>query len=220
MEAWQVGLVIMMTVGVAVILFGALWDRERNRRRAEQITRPPDRAIPGLEGTDPAYVITHPPHGHRPLADAERAALEVRLPAAPVFNARLAAQELVSDPDTGWAVVEHARVLVCGESVHTLREILTVLDRAAGTGTPLVIVAPSFDRETLTTLIVNHLHRTVQLVAATAEPAVLAEIAEAAGATLITRIDLQSGWVPDEHLGTVALWVSTTKNSRLLRPAG
>ncbi|WP_432560583.1 hypothetical protein [Granulicoccus sp. GXG6511] len=211
MAGWQIGLVVMMAVGVAVILFGALWDRERNRRRTEQLSRPPDRPIPGFEGEAPAYVSTHPPQsaGHRPLTDEQRSEIGVRVKSLPGFAARLAAGELVSDPVSDWAVVNEARVLVCAGPVLAFRELLPFLDRAAGSRTPVVIAAPAFDAQTLETFVVNHLHRTLLVVAVTAEPPVLADLAAATGSTPVARADLQSGWVPDTSIGSAETWVSS-----------
>lgn len=215
MAGWQIALVITMSVGVAVILFGALWDRERNRRAAEQLTRPPDRSIPGFAGDDPAYVTDLPAHIDRPLSESDRAALRVRLANAPGFETRLAAPELVSDAATGWAIVEDASVLVCAEPVGSLRELLTFLDQAAGTKTPIVIAAPSFDSETIQTLVVNHRHRTLSVVAVTAEPNILAEIAQAVDAEPVSRTDLQSGWLPADSIGAATRWVSSSDTSWL-----
>src|SRR3712207_2383432 len=53
-DAWTVGLVVLVVVGLGVILFGALWDRAANRRRAAEMLAPPQRVIPGFHPDAPA----------------------------------------------------------------------------------------------------------------------------------------------------------------------
>lgn len=218
LAGWQVGLVVMMAVGVAVILFGALWDRERNRRRAEQLTRPPDRPIPGYSGDDPVYVTreSKPPGGDRPLSAVERSALRVRLGSATALAAPLAAGEFVSDPESGLAILNDPRVLVCADPVMTVRELLAFLERVAGSGTSVVVAAPGFDPETRETLAVNHLHRALRIIAVTAETTTLQDIATATGATPLTRDDLMSGWIPEDAIGNIGTWVSSRDRTWLL----
>lgn len=218
LAGWQIGLVITMAVGVAVILFGALWDRERNRRRAEQLTRPPDRSIPGYSGDDPAYVTasTQLPGGDRPLSAEQRSALQVRLRSAAPLPALLAAGEFVSDPESGLAILDQPRVLVCADPVVTLRELLAFLDRAAGSDTAVVIAAPDFDAETRETLIVNHLARSLRIIAITADASTLKDIAGSTGAMPLSRADLMSGWIPEDAIGSAGTWVSSRERTWVL----
>lgn len=218
MEGWQIGLVIMLALGVAVILFGALWDRERNRRRSEQLTKPPDRSIPGHAGPDPDYLVVHPVPPKRPLSEPERLSLQVRLASALAFSAPLLAEEFIVDPATGWATLEEPRILICAEPVQTFRELLTFLDRAAGAKTPIVIVAPGYDAETRDTLIVNHLRESLFIIAVTASTRTLHDIAAATGATAISRGDLQSGWIPEDAIGHATTWVSAREQAWALGP--
>ena len=225
MAGWQVGLVIMMAVGVAVILFGALWDRERNRRRAELLSQPPARPVPGHSGGDPVYVIRPPANtptaGSHILSDTQRAGLAARLETTTALAAPLAAPELITDAESGWAVLEHPRVLICAEPVMSFRELLPLLGREPTA--PLVVVAPGFDDKTLDTLVINHLHRMLRVIAVTADADTATALAEATGATALSRIDMQAGWVPDDAAGTVVTWVSSLDGTWVLadpRPSG
>jgi hypothetical protein len=213
---WQVGLVVVIAVGVAVILFGALWDRERARRDAEQLANPPARIIPGYAGAEPpAYVTAPRPRETLSLAltEAHRAELAALLETTTPFPAGMAAPEFVSDPPTGWAILERPAVLVCAERVETLHELLQPLERMIADGRGLVVVAPDLAGTVRETLVVNHLHRSMRLLAVRAEGGVLADLAEACAAHSLSRSDLQAGWVPDQALGTAQVWVSDRTHS-------
>ncbi|GAB3708044.1 hypothetical protein [Mariniluteicoccus flavus] len=226
MEPWQVGLVIVMTVGVGVILAGALIDRTRGRARERALSAPPDRPIPGLPassgpGGGPAYVAERDarrtPEGA--AVTALTATDRVRLAAAtrthtPV-RARLASRDFLTDTDAGWAVLDSPRVLVCAEPVETYREILGVV----GAHDPLVVVAPAFADDVRRTLEVNRVQRLHRLAAVTADDGARVRLAELTGAHPLTRRDLQSGWTPDEALGSAATWVAATDRSWVLSDA-
>jgi len=38
-DPWSIGLIALIVVGLAAIIFGALWDRRRNKRRAAEMLR-------------------------------------------------------------------------------------------------------------------------------------------------------------------------------------
>lgn len=220
MAGWQVGLVVMMAVGVAVILFGALWDRERNRREADRLTRAPDRAIPGYAGADPDYVTALRPAEEASslaLTEERRAAVKASLAAVTRFDAGLAAADFVTDPPSGWAVLDDALVLACAEPVQTVHEILPAVQDCAEHGRPLVLVAPAYAEEVVRTLAANQHHRTLRVAVVNAGAGVLTELAAATGAAPLARIDLQAGWLPTDTLGSAATWVSSTSASWVLR---
>lgn len=208
-QGWQIGLVITMALGVAVIMFGALWDRERHRARVRRLQRPPERAIPGYMGEDPTYVTpdTRIPPREPALSDADREDLRVRLIGLTPVEAGLAHPAFVNDAPSGWAVLDEAAVLVCAEPVETLHEVLPFLEYGTRTKTALVLVAPAYDPETLATLTINHAHRTVAIAAVTADRSNVRDIAETCGAIAIPRIDLQAGWIPDSALGRAHKWI-------------
>ena len=217
MAPWQVGLVVMMTVGVAVIIFGVLWDRERNRQRAGELRRAPDRAIPGYAGPDPAYVSGPAPRdGSLELGPERRDALERDLRGVPTREAGLASPRFVTDPPSRRAVLDHPLVAVCAEPVATMRELLPVLTHASQDERALVVVAPGYAAEVLATLVANHEHRVMRVLAVVAFGDVLTELAEASGATALSQADLQSGWAPAETLGAAVTWVSSTEGTWVL----
>lgn len=219
MATWQVGLVIMIAVGVAVILFGALWDRERAKRDADRLSRPPDRPIPGYAGTSPpAYVTDAQPKDAPSLAltDTRRMELAAQLAATPPIAAGMATPEFVSDSLSGWAVLDDPAVLVCAEPVATMHELLQPLGRLITTGRGIVIVTPSLAAEVQATLVMNHNHRTGRLLAVVAASASLSDAAYQCGATPLTHADLQAGWIPADALGSAHTWVSDLTHSWII----
>lgn len=210
----------MMAVGVAVILFGGLWDRERAKRLEAQLTSPPDRPIPGYaQAAAPAYVIDPRPSDAPSLAltDSRRTELSEAVRHATRFPAGMMCPEFVSDPATGWAVLERPAILLCADRVEAFREMLQPLQRALARGSGLVVIAPDIADEPLETLVTNHLHRCVRLLAVRAEASTLTRLAQACGATPLSRSDLQAGWVPADSLGWAEVWVSDRLQSWVLR---
>ena len=104
-----------------------------------------------------------------------------------------------------------------------IRELVTVLEHMITDASPLVVVAPSMAPDVLDTLEVNHLRRALDLVVLVSrDPVPIDTIVEATGATLISRVDLQTGYLSDQELGRCARWVSDRKASYLVadHPAG
>lgn len=218
MAGWQIGLVLMVAAGVAVILFGALWDRERAKRDRERLTSPPDRAIPAYAGDAPRYV-TDPRPADAPslaLTDSRRAEIAALLEAASPVAAGMMAPEFVSDPSTGWAVLERPAVLVCAERVETFREIFELHQRMSARGRGLVVIAPDLADEPRETMVVNHQHRSMRLLAVRAQGPELNALTKLCGATPLSRSDLQAGWVPDDVLGSAEIWVTTSSQTWVL----
>lgn len=219
MAAWQVGLVVMMAVGVAVIIFGALWDRERAVRDLDHLTRPPDRFIPGYaESAPPAYITETRPRDtpSLELTEARRGQLAASMDSVAPIAAGMATSEFVSDPPTGWAVVDAPWVLACAAQVGTLHELLQPLGRAIATQSGLVVVTPGLAAEVQETLVVNHHHRTMRVLVVLADGEQLDELARRCGATPLSRTDLQAGWIPDDALGSAGAWVSSRTRSWVL----
>lgn len=217
MDGWTMGLIAMFAVGLAVILFGALADRRKHRRAVAQMLSLPPRTIPRLptDAPTPRYVsalqarrVTDP----RPaLDDDQRRVLDRQLKAASTVRVPLgfASEAFVTDEPSRRAVLDHPRVLVCAEPIMAIRELISALEHMITDGTPLVIVAPSMGPDVLDTLEVNHLQRSLDLVAILSrDPVPIDMIVEVTGARLISRVDLQTGYLSDQDLGRCARWIS------------
>lgn len=225
MEPWSIGLVALIVVGLGVIIFGALYDRARNRRRAAEMLAPPPRVIPqhDPDTPPPAYVselqARRPPTGpSRDLTARERVAVDTQLAAESTvtISAGYASRDFITDTPTARAILDDPLVAVCAGPVHSVRELLPVLEAAMTGGQSLVIAAESFGSEVRTTLEVNAIRRTISVVAVAAPDAELSRIADVSHAIIIDSTDRQSGYLAPDQLGSVSRWVSTAKSSHLI----
>ena len=230
-EGWQVGLIAVLIIGIAVIAFGALRDRRTNARRAREMLAPPQRDIPRFAPDSPTPNYLSELQARRPPSDAQstelsadtRAELQdaIRQPGVTTIDVGYASTDLVTDPPTGWSVLRRPDILVSNDEVRTVRELLGVLERQVPTNRPLVVVAPQIGQELISTFEVNHIRQVLTVLPVIAvEPASRAAVAEATGATPISRTDLQSGYVTAPHLlGSCGTWIATPTRSYLLSDA-
>ena len=226
MDPWTLGLVAVIVIGVTLILYGALFDRRRNRRARAEMLAPPKRDIPQFRPDSPAphYLselqarrapASAPPTG---LSDRDRESINTQLrhPNAITVAAGFASPAFVTDSTAGWAVLDEPYVLVCAAGLDTIREILPLMERAAMSQGSLVVTAPSITKDVLATLEVNVIQQKLRLVALTADKHTLATIAAHTGARPLDRGDLQAGYIPAQQLGRCGRWVSDKRRSWLL----
>jgi hypothetical protein len=227
-EPWSIGLVALIIIGLGVIIFGALYDRARNRRRAAEMLAPPPRVIPRLsaQAPSPAYLSElqarrAPGGGHRDLTPTERAAVDAEVGADTTVTIRAgyASRDFITDAPSSRAVLDDPLVAVCAGAVQSVRELLPVLERASRNHRSLVIVAESFAPEVTATLEVNAIQRTLPLVAVVAGVADVEAVARASRAMIIDTADRRSGYLAPDQLGSCARWISTATASHLIASA-
>lgn len=226
MEPWAVALALTMAVGVAIILFGGLWDRDRNERRRRQLQAPP-RQIPRFSPDQPQpRYLTDLQAAVRPddapdwtLAPQTASELTDALKRRPGFSTALLADEFITETKSGWAVAKDPLVLVTSAEVTAMRELLRTLEGAVVSGHPLVIVAAGFHAEVGRTLAANHVQGKLQIVPVTADDGVRRELAAATGATEVSLIDLRADSVTDTQLGHAQWWVAKADRSWTLAEA-
>lgn len=225
-DPWSIGLIVVIVVGLAAIIFGALWDRRRNKRRAAEMLAPPQRTIPHFKPDAPVpHYLSDLQARRRPenakasdLSDAERQSITEQLvdPHTVRIDAGYASRDFITDPSSGWAVLEKPAVLVCGDPIETFRELLGTLEKLILTRAPLVVVAPAIAPEVLATLGVNTIRQTMQLLAVICDDDRVSTIAAACQAMIIDRSDRQSGYLGPEQLGHCERWISTDRSSHLV----
>lgn len=227
MDAWTVGLALLGALALAAIVYGALADRAMNRRRAAELLAPPQRTIPHFapETSPPQYLSElqarrPPPAPSTELTATGRDRLRTALtgPGTVPIPVPLRGTAFVSDPPTGWAVLDTPRVLLCADPVVTVRELVGVLEKMVLSRTPLVILAPSFAPEVRATLEVNHIQRASTLLALEVTPEISRRVSEATGAVPVPRTDLQAGYVTPDQLGSCGRWVSDAAGSYVIDP--
>lgn len=228
MDTWLIGLIALCVVGVAVITYGALHDRANNRRREAEMLSAPTRDIPQFTpaAARPQYLselmARRSPTGTATagLNPADRLAITEQQAAATTIGVGYASADFVTDPTSGWAVLDHPRVLACAEAPGSVRELIGVLEKVALAGVPLIIAAPSLPADVLGTLEVNQIQGRMQvLVVTSADPHVIDEVVTATHAHLVSRIDLQASYVTDADLGRCARWVSDRRRSWVIGAA-
>jgi chaperonin GroEL len=134
---------------------------------------------------------------------------------------------MVSDPEKMIAVLEDAAVLVTDQKINTIQDILPVLEQIVQTGKPLLIIAEDYDNDVISTLALNKLRGTFNVVATKApgfgdnQKEMLKDIAILTGANLYSK-DLQDDLknMTLDDLGQVKKITVTKDNTTMIGGAG
>lgn len=213
MQQW-LGIAAVLVVGISLVAYGYLWDRTSNRLRREQLTSIPNRTIPGhrTDANAPAYVQASELASRQtaPITDPEAiAALQARTDGSPSLPYGHLARTFATHAGD-LCVLDDPVILVVDGELTTVREFLPVADHAKSSGRPLAIVAAAVSDDVLQTLEANTLAGTLSAAAVVIpESDQRRQFASLVGAVPVAPSDLKAGWVPSQHLGTCASWVSS-----------
>ncbi|WP_054173297.1 chaperonin GroEL [Mycoplasmoides pneumoniae] len=124
------------------------------------------------------------------------------------FKGTYTSPYMVSDQEKMEVVLDQPKILVSAMKINTIKEILPLLEGSMENGNPLLIVAPDFAEEVVTTLAVNKLRGTINVVAVKCneygerQKAALEDLAISTG-TLAYNNELGGGFkdVTVNHLG-------------------
>ncbi|MDM5146899.1 chaperonin GroEL [Candidatus Persebacteraceae bacterium Df01] len=81
------------------------------------------------------------------------------------FDRGYSSPYFINTPERQMAVLDNPLILVHDKKISAIRDILPVLEQAAKTGRPLLIIAEEVDGEALATLVVNNMRGTIKVCA-------------------------------------------------------
>lgn len=134
---------------------------------------------------------------------------------------------MVTDREKMEVVLENANILVTDQKITTVKDVLPLLEQVVQMSKPLLIVADDIENEVLSTLIVNKLRGTFNVVATKApgfgdnQKEILADIAMMTGATFVAKdLGMEIKDVTVEALGMAKKIVVTKDATTLIDGAG
>lgn len=130
---------------------------------------------------------------------------------------------MVSDHEKMQAELENAYVLVTDQKINNIQEILPVLEQVVQANKPLLLIADDLENEVTSTLVVNKLRGTFNVVATKApgfgdnQKDILADIAILTGAKFYSKdLNMDLKEMKLEELGTVKKVVVTKDNTTMI----
>lgn len=143
------------------------------------------------------------------------------------FDKGFVSPYFINDPSTMEANLENALVLLYEKKISNIRDLVPLLEKAAQTGQPLLIIAEDVDAEALTLLVVNKLRGTLNVCAVKApgfgdrRKAMLGDIATLTGGTLISEdLGIQLENVTLEQLGRAKKVTVDKSNTTIVEGSG
>lgn len=213
MGEWM-GVVVALAVGVPLLAVAVFSDVRRRRRRDEELAAAPLRNDAVVDALLPRYVSQEEVDAmRRPGSASEPAAGTTR---GVLLHFGHVDQDFATAGDV--AELDHASVLLVGDDILTMRELLVPLG-GASVESPLVIVATSFHEDVVATLAANRRVTQLPVVAVAANPAELLQLQDVVGGQILSSMDLKAGWVPDGAMGRAALWRSTMSSTTVMGEA-
>ena len=133
----------------------------------------------------------------------------------------------VTNADRMEAQLDNPAILITDKKISAVQDALPALEKAVGTGRPLLIVAEDVDWEALATLVVNKIRGTVQVLAVKApgfgdrRKEMLRDIAVLTGGTVISEeVGRKLDSVTAEDLGSARRVVSSKDNTTIVDGSG
>ena len=133
----------------------------------------------------------------------------------------------MTNPETMECVMDNPLILLCEKKVNNFKTLIPVLDGAARSGRPLIIIAEDVETDVLTALVVNRLRAQLKVCAVKApgfgerRKAMLEDIAVLTNARVV-RQDCGDNWeeVDADWLGTAESIVVTKDHTTIVNGAG
>ena len=130
---------------------------------------------------------------------------------------------MVSDREKMQVELENPYVLVTNHKINNLQEILPVLEQVLKTNKPLLLIAEDYENEVISTLVLNKLRGTFNVVATKApgfgdnQKEMLKDIAALTGAKLYNKdLNMKLEELQLEELGTIKKVIVTKDNTTMI----
>lgn len=130
---------------------------------------------------------------------------------------------MVSDREKMQVELENPYVLVTNHKINNLQEILPVLEQVLKTNKPLLLIAEDYENEVISTLVLNKLRGTFNVVATKApgfgdnQKEMLQDIAALTGAKLYNKdLNMKLEELQLEQLGTIKKVIVTKDNTTMI----
>ncbi|MDD3957685.1 MAG: chaperonin GroEL [Candidatus Izemoplasmatales bacterium] len=134
---------------------------------------------------------------------------------------------MVTDREKMEVVMENAYVLITDQKISTIKDILPLLEEIVQASKPLLIIADDIENEVLSTLIVNKLRGTFNIVATKApgfgdnQKEMLIDIATLTGAKFLAKdLNLEIKDAKMEHLGVAKKVIVAKENTTIIDGSG
>jgi len=161
------------------------------------------------------------------VEESQTFGMEIELVEGMRFDKGYISPYFVTDPERMEAVLEDPYILLVGNKISAVRDLLPVLEKVMQTGKPLAIIAEDVEGEALATLVVNKIRGTFKSVAVKApgfgerRKAMLQDMAVLTGGQVITEeVGLKLENVTLDLLGRARKVVVTKDETTIVEGAG
>ncbi len=161
------------------------------------------------------------------VEESSTASTELEFTEGMQFDKGYISPYFVSDPERMEAVVEDAYVLINQGKISAIADVLPILEKVVKAGKPLLVIAEDIDGEALSTLVVNKMRGTFNVVAVKApgfgdrRKAMLQDIATLTGGQVVAEeVGLKLDQVDLDTLGLARRVVVTKDSTTIIDGSG
>jgi chaperonin GroEL len=161
------------------------------------------------------------------VEESQTFGLELELTEGMRFDKGYISAYFVTDAERMETVLEDPYVLVVNSKIGSIKDLIPLLDKIRQAGKPVLIVAEDVEGEALATLVLNHIRRTLSVVAVKApgfgdrRKAMLGDIAILTGGQVISEeVGLKLDTTELDQLGTARKVVVTKDDTTIVEGGG